>query len=1133
MTELLPVHIAPVLALEGDHVGLELPSDLTVAEIIARAMPGLSDSAQDRLRVILVTSRGMQTVPRDLWPVARPRPGVRVVLRLVPGDGAMRSVLQIVVAVAAVALSAAFAPALAGAIGISTKAAAGFITLGTTAIGNLLIQSMFPPPEPRDRDGPDNRYSIGAVRNELRPDGVIPEIMGTVRYTPPLATSSWSEIVGDDQIVHYAVNFGGGHVELSDIRLGDTPIDTYDEIETELHVDRPASDQMGITPMQVFEKAVGAELKRPYPTDDAGNRIDGEPIATPIVRRTGKDAAGVGLIFYFPNGLVRYTKEGDPRPNGIEVRIRQRQSSLDEWEEVETVSFRAEKEEAFFRQVVWDLPYRGRWQIEVTKMDGPPRERYIENCTWSAIQTLRPEAPIAYPGRITKLALRARATAQFNGQIDQLSALCQRIIPDWDAATETWIPRATSNPASHFRAALQSTALAEAEPDSGIDLERLQYWHAFCARKDLKFDFAFEDDGLNLRNVLDMIAAAGRATPRRTSGRWDVVIDEPRELVAGHINLRNARELTTTRSYLKLPHAFRVPFLDATNDYRPDERLVRRPGYEGPITLTELLEMPGKTDPAEVAREATRRFYELQFRPDVHQAMQDHEAMPIERGDLVMFSNPILSETQGAGRVRRVDGGLVLLDEPVLMTAGEHYVIRFLVSGAPDAMGFADAASVVRQVRTSPGETRLLEVLGPGDMPEVGQLVQFGLAAADSFPVKVQAIEMGEHFSTMVRMVAHAPEIDTLTDAYVAPPWTGRVGADVGLVFQAPSPPRFTGIESAIDAGRGYDDMIVAPTEERPVSIRLTGGYSGGVLLTGFQLFHRLVARPEPADPITLPTPWELVAISAAAGGTTLEGYLHGDGIEIYATAIALGGAVSPPTPVVAVIAGAQDPDFPSDLSAEGITAVGQLGHAVLTVPVPSGSTDGLQIYRVPAGGALDRDEHALGAPVPVTAGNTATITDGDATRSDLVTDGDLDDAGAWTADGGWTVSSGAATHAPGGASVLSQALATSAGIICRGQVTLSGRTAGSVTLRLAGGTPVATAAISSNGQTLFSLTTLSQSTDIEIEATPDFDGAVESVTLIRETASCAVQGAWDYYAEPRAGAIAGAMAGPASAVII
>ena len=65
--------------------------------------------------------------------------------------------------------------------------------------------------------------------------------------------------------------------------------------------------------------------------------------------------------------------------------------------------------------------------------------------------------------------------------------------------------------------------------------------------------------------------------------------------------------------------------------------------------------------------------------------------------------------------------------------------------------------------------------------------------------------------------------------------------------------------------------------------------------------------------------------------------------------------------------------------------------------------------------------------------------------------------------------------------------------------------------MQLAGGTAVPTSAISADGQALFSLDAVTGNDRIEVVSTSDFDGTVESLTLIRETAASAPQGAFEY----------------------
>src|SRR5690606_23221521 len=109
-------------------------------------------------------------------------------------------------------------------------------------------------------------------------------------------------------------------------------------------------------------------------------------------------------------------------------------------------------------------------------------------------------------------------------------------------------------------------------------------------------------------------------------------------------------EFGWSRSYFDPPDAFRVKFLDETAGSAPAERLVPWPGHEGSIDLTESIEMPGKTDPAEIYIETRRRMYELLHRPDTFTAIQDGAARVATRGDQVMGSFDVIARSQVAAR---------------------------------------------------------------------------------------------------------------------------------------------------------------------------------------------------------------------------------------------------------------------------------------------------------------------------------------------------------------------------------------------------------------------------------------------------------------------------------------------------
>lgn len=115
----------------------------TIAEIIDIALPRLTANDRLHVRVMLVDDRGSMVVDAEWWHAVRPKDGVRVIVRLLPGKDALRSVLQIVVSIAAIALGQFWAAGLgltAGTFGFNL--ASGVIGLGVPVIGALKIDAL-------------------------------------------------------------------------------------------------------------------------------------------------------------------------------------------------------------------------------------------------------------------------------------------------------------------------------------------------------------------------------------------------------------------------------------------------------------------------------------------------------------------------------------------------------------------------------------------------------------------------------------------------------------------------------------------------------------------------------------------------------------------------------------------------------------------------------------------------------------------------------------------------------------------------------------------------------------------------------------------------------------------------------
>lgn len=1111
-TQMTQVLAAPDLDPGAQRISLEVPQGLTIAQIVAAALPNASEADLATARVALVTQGGSAIVLRGHWHRVRPRDGVRVVIRLIPGKDALRTVLMIVVSVAAVALGGVWGPSVAGWLGVADAVGTALVSAGVSILGNLLVNALVPPVKP-DNDRATS-YSIAGWKNKLDPNGAVPVVFGTMRYAPPFGAMPYTEIVGDDQYMRALFLVGEGEVNVTDMRIGETSLSEYDEVETEIRYGVAGELPVSIYPRQVVEEQTGVELTRPLPRDDAGKVISGEPAEeTPVVRTTGADASACSVILAWPGGLIYFNDKGKKRPRTVRVRIEQRLVEAEEWQLVETLEITAAKAEGFYRQHTWTLPSRARWQVRLTMLTAETEDSRIQQrTTWAALQTIRPEYPLDNHRPMALVALRVKATHQLSGPLDNFNCLISRICNDWDAATSSWQRRVGSNPASALREALQHPSNPKPVSDVGIDLEELAEFHAFCEAKGLTYNRVLDQTGTTFRDVLTEIAAAGRATPRHDGTKWGVVIDRPSAdaLIVDHVNPMNSWGFRWTRTYLNPPDAFVVTFPDADNDYKETQRTIPWPGHAGDIELTEELSLPGKVHAAEVWREARRRQLETVHRPDSYQATQEGAPRVATRGDNVMLSHYVLSRVQMVARVISVSGTLVALSNLVEMEDGTEYALRFRVfANETDTVG----TSVTRRVRAVAGETDVLILTEAGDPPGAGDIVHFGPVGVESYQQIVRNVEITEDQCSILRLVDAAPQIDQELETTEIPAWSSRVGEEIAANLLQPGAPRFAAVRSGLSG-----------TETEGLITYLIAPGSGAITTAGYQIEHRLDGAGD----------WALVTLPAANGGGQLDGYNTGDVVQLRALGRSFAGIDGPYSTVVTITVGAEDAPIPAALDEEAVSVTTLLGGALIQIGTgDDDATAAVQVYRSMSA-VLDRETDAVGAAHAVEPQQSYSIALGDTTRSTLITGGAMDNPADWTIGADWSIAGGVASHSAGSAGAITQGHVAEAGKWYRIGLAVSGYSAGQVMPRLTGGSDRPGTAITANGQYSDRIQAASGNDHIEFLASGDFDGAIDNAVLYLETAACLTQGTHYLWIEPQnAEGAPGPAAGPFTLTII
>lgn len=1103
--QMTPILAAPFLAPECGRIELQMAAGQTIAQIVDAAFPN-HPSPHDSIRVVLVSERGSTPILPAVWGQVRAKAGVRVVLRTIPGKDALGSILSIVVAIAATA----FAPQLAGLIfgaGYS-QAALTAVTIGLSMVGQLLVSALIPAEAPgaASSQSVKETFSISGWRNEIRPGAPLPRAFGKMRYAPPFAATSYTEIVGDEQYVRALFTFGYGPVRLSDLRIGETSVDDFDDIDIEVREGYLDDLPVTLYPRQVIEAAEGVDLVRPFERDAAGEIIADQPtVETPVVRFTASNATEASVLLGFGSGLYDLNDNGDAQPATVSIRIRARLNGEGSWQEVATLDITAANRAAFLRQHTWELASRGRWQIEVTRLsDESTSTRRSDRVQLSAIQSIRPEYPINVEKPLAVVALRGRATYQFNGAIDSFNAMIESRGPVHE--NDAWMEGYGRTPATAFLLALSGPSNPFPVSTDEIDMDQVADWHDWCVLKGLKYD-RVHDQGEALSDMLRAICAAGRATYRHDGVKWGVVIDRPEDLVVDHISPRNSDEFTWSRSYFKAPDGFRVRFLDETNDYSEAERIVPWPGHVGDVSLTEELQLPGKTDPDEIWIEARRRQYELIHRPDTFTAVQDGSIRIATRGDLVMGSFDVLDTVMASALVKEVRGRYIVLDDEV--DVGEGYAIRFRTyQDDDDIVG----VSTVRDLQRSNAPSKGVLIVGEGALPSAGEVVHIGPKATESLPLRLKGVEAGNDFSNRLIMVAAAAEIDDLVDAETPPAWDGRVGAEINTSLAAPAVPVVAKIETGM-VGTGVANGV---------QISVAPGVGSATPVTGFIIDARVVGT----------TTWITKSVSSAASGAYFSDFAAADEIEIRVAAFYLTTS-SGYTEVINVIVGGRDPDIPTAFEEESVVVSGSLGHANLAVTFSEASSARkVQFYRTPAGVALDKSVHAIGTPVAPTNGPTVHYQDGDATRVNLLPAA----ISGVSANNSWTADGNTAQHVPGAAGNVFWDLGAQAGAAYRIAVFVTDYADGSIWPRFTGEgfNSVDGTVVSEGGLVLDRIIAPHGVNRFNFRANIALDAGISDPVLFKETPSCIASGSWDYYVEPlNKRDLPGPVSGPFTATIL
>ena len=720
------------------------------------------------------------------WHLVKPKAGTIVTIRMIPqgggGGGGKKNPLRTILSIAVMAGTGYLAGVVAGGLGSATFMelnVSGLAVSGVNLLGRLVLNAIAPPSSSKLNTSSESAtLFIQGAKNQAKPFARVPKVLGKHRFVPPFGALPYTELVGDDQYLRMLFVWGYGPLNISELKIGETPIEEFDEVEIETRQGYINDNALTLYTNSVLQDDMQIYLKQE----------DGY-----ILRTTEEDADEISIDITMPKGLVEFVGS-DKKNASVSVEVQYAVHNSENWIDAETIDITAQQSSAVRKGLRFKVE-QGKYDVRVKRVtqDNESNDNLFDDTVWTALRTIRYEDPINKRG-LAVTALRIKATDQLNGIIDKLNGVVEAIIPDWDSASGEWVERATSNPASIYRHVLQGSANARPIEDIRIDIDKIQAWHESCTANNREFNTVI-DYNISVREVCADVASAGRASPSLVDGKWSIIEDKVCTVPVQHFTPRNTFGFKGEKSFDDLPHGLRVRFINREKGWQQDERLVFDDGYsQETASKYESLEFNGVTDPEQIWRDGRYHLATARLRPETYSFYTDIEHIVCTRGDLIRFTHDVPVFGLMSARIKEVTDTGVILDSEIEMEADKSYSLRIRKS---------DGESVVADLVTITGvSNELLFVNNVADI-SAGELVMFGEQGQESVPLIVKSIRPQGELKAQITCVAYNENIFN-ADSENIPEFISYVRED--SAFERLPTPKLKAVQSGLETVIKHSD---------------------------------------------------------------------------------------------------------------------------------------------------------------------------------------------------------------------------------------------------------------------------------------------------------------------------------------
>lgn len=506
-------------------------------EVSALSAAGPLSACAPKTDQPFIILRNGEAVLRANWhqPIER---GDLIAVVLLPQGGGGSNPLKLVLMIAVSYFTAGLGGAMLGIEGAAAVGSFG-VAIANAAVGMLgaaLVNALIPTPTANSSSklssaaSASPTYSLSAQGNTARLEQAIPVQYGRLQCFPDFAAMPYVEYAGNEQYLYQLLCIGAGQYDIEAIRIEDTPISSFDEIET-----------------QIIEPGGSITL---FPSNVVTSvEVSGQEALTStwlgpfVANAEDTQAQYIGIDVVMPRGLYYANDDGGLNAVSVTWTVQARLiddtgAPLGSWATLGTPTVTAATATPgrySYRYAVTPGRYEVRFQRTDTKQTG---SRYGHELSWAGLRAYLPETRDF--GNVTLLAMKMKATNNLSSQASRkINVICTRKLLTWHPSTG-WSTEAAATRSIAWALAdqLKNADYGGGLADARIDLQGLYDLDAVWAARGDTFDGRF-DSTLTLWEVLSQTAKAGRAKPYMQGGIVYVVRDQAVTVPVAMYSMRN------------------------------------------------------------------------------------------------------------------------------------------------------------------------------------------------------------------------------------------------------------------------------------------------------------------------------------------------------------------------------------------------------------------------------------------------------------------------------------------------------------------------------------------------------------------------------------------------------------------